>query len=183
MVGIRSATGRPALSAPTLAAAETVVVAGSLMAHEWLTPRSWLYGPVFWHARAGRRVVALAFDNGPCYPYTGQLFEVLDREEVKATFFQVGNNVRREPNLGAKVVSGHAVGNHTFNHPHLVWSRTGTVRDQLQRDQEAIHDAPGTLPALFRVPTAGPSWPGTGTAHPRTLSTASYPARCPPRRR
>jgi peptidoglycan-N-acetylglucosamine deacetylase len=128
------------------------MAAGGLMAYEWLTPRSWLYGPVFWHARTDERVVALTFDDGPCHPYTGHLLEILDREGIRATFFQVGNNVKREPNLAAEVASQHEVGNHTFTHPHLVWSRPGTVREQLLRGQEAIHDATGTLPHLFRVP-------------------------------
>jgi len=122
------------------------------MVYEWLSPRSWLYGPVFWHARTAERVVALTFDDGPCHPYTEQLLHILDQEEITATFFQVGNNVRREPNLAAEVASRHVVGNHTFDHPHLVWSRPGTVREQLQRGQEAIHAATGSLPHLFRVP-------------------------------
>ncbi len=152
LAGLRTATGRPLRSAPTVAAAGTGIAAGGLMAYEWLSPRSWLYGPVFWHARTSERAVALTFDDGPCHPYTGQLMEILDREGVRATFFQVGNNVKREPNLAAEVASRHEVGNHTFDHPHLVWSRPGTVREQLLRGQEAIHDATGALPSLFRVP-------------------------------
>jgi peptidoglycan-N-acetylglucosamine deacetylase len=128
------------------------MAAGGLMAYEWLTPRSWLYGPVFWHARTSERVVALTFDDGPCHPYTGQLLEMLGREGIKATFFQVGNNVMREPNLAAEVASQHEVGNHTFTHQHLAWSRPGTVREEMLRGQEAIHGATGTLPRLFRAP-------------------------------
>ena len=152
LAGLRTVTGRPLRSAPTLAAAGAGLAAGGLMAYEWLTPRSWLYGPVFWHARTAERVVALTFDDGPCHPYTEQLLGILDREGIRATFFQVGNNVMREPNLSAEVASQHEVGNHTFTHPHLTWSRPGTVRDQLLRGQEAIHNATGTLPRLFRVP-------------------------------
>jgi peptidoglycan/xylan/chitin deacetylase (PgdA/CDA1 family) len=151
LAGLRTATGRPVRSAPTLAAAGAGLAAGGLIVYEWLTPRSWLYGPVFWHAQTGERVVALTFDDGPCHPYTEQLLEVLDREGIRATFFQVGNNVMREPNLSAEVASRHEVGNHTFTHPHLTWSRPG-IREELLRGQEAIHDATGTLPRLFRVP-------------------------------
>jgi len=122
------------------------------MVYEWLSPRSWLYGPVFWQARTAEHVVALTFDDGPCHPYTEQLLDILDQEEITATFFQIGNNVRREPNLAAEVASRHVVGNHTFDHPQLVWSRPGTVREQLRRGQEAIHAATGSLPHLFRVP-------------------------------
>jgi len=135
------------------------------MVYEWLTPRSWLYGPVFWHARTAERVVALTFDDGPCHPYTEQLLDVLEHEGIRATFFQVGNNVRREPNLAAEVASRHVVGNHTFTHPHLTWSRPHTIREELERGQDAIHDATGELPTLFRVPHG---WYG-----PQTISTAA----------
>lgn len=134
------------------------------MVYELLSPRSWLYGPVFWHARTTGRVIALTFDDGPCHPYTGQLLEILDREGVRATFFQVGTNVVREPSLAAEVASRHVVGNHTFTHPHLTWSRPSTIRDELKRDQDAIHDATGEFPTIFRVPHG---WYG-----PQTISVA-----------
>ena len=152
LAGVRTATGRPVRSVPTVAAAGVGAAASGLMIYEWLTPRSWLYGPVFWHARTDERVVALTFDDGPCHPYTGELMEVLRGERVPATFFMVGNNVRREPNLAAEVASEHAVGNHTYTHPHLTWSWPSTVKDELARGQEEIHRATGTLPSLFRVP-------------------------------
>lgn len=152
VAGARTATGRPVRSAPTLASAGVGAAASGLIVYEWLTPRSWIYGPVFWHARTEERVVALTFDDGPCHPYTGELMEVLRGEQVRATFFMVGNNVVREPNLAAEVASEHAVGNHTFTHPHLTWSRPGTVREELERGQEAIHEATGAVPSIFRVP-------------------------------
>jgi peptidoglycan/xylan/chitin deacetylase (PgdA/CDA1 family) len=165
LAATRTAAGRPLLSAPTLAAAGLGLTAGGLMAYEWLSPRSWLYGEVFWHARTTERVVALTFDDGPCHPYTEQLLGILDREGIRATFFQVGNNVRREPSLAAEVASQHVVGNHTSTHPHLTWSPPHTVRNELQLGQEAIHDATGTLPTLFRVPHG---WYG-----PQVISTAA----------
>jgi peptidoglycan-N-acetylglucosamine deacetylase len=150
--GARTVLGRPLRSAPTLAGAGVGAAATGLMVYEWLTPRSWLYGPVFWHARTEERVVALTFDEGPCHPYTEGLMELFAREGIRATFFMVGNNVVREPNLAAEVASEHAVGNHTFTHPHLTWSRPSTVREELARGQEAIHDATGAVPTIFRVP-------------------------------
>ena len=135
------------------------------MSNEWLSPRSWLYGPVFWHARTEERVISLTFDDGPCHPYMEQLLEVLDREGIRATFFMPGNNVVREPFLAAEVASGHVVGNHTCTHPHLTWSRPARVRDELERGQEAIYAATGTVPTLFRVPHG---WYG-----PQVISTAN----------
>jgi peptidoglycan-N-acetylglucosamine deacetylase len=165
LAGARTAAGRPLRSAPTLAAAGVGLTAGGLIVYEWLSPRSWLYGPVFWHARTEERVISLTFDDGPCHPYTEQLLEVLDREGIRATFFMPGNNVVREPSLAAEVASGHVVGNHTYTHPHLTWSRPARVRDELERGQEAIYAATGTVPTLFRVPHG---WYG-----PQVISTAN----------
>jgi len=134
------------------------------MVYEWLSPRSWLYGPVFWHARTEERVISLTFDDGPCHPYTEQLLDILDRERIRATFFMPGHNVRREPGLAAEVASVHAVGNHTYTHPHLTWSRTEKVREELERGQEAIWEATGVVPSIFRVPHG---WYG-----PQVISTA-----------
>jgi peptidoglycan/xylan/chitin deacetylase (PgdA/CDA1 family) len=164
LAGARTAAGKPLLSAPTLAAAGVGVAAGGLMVYEWLSPRSWLYGPVFWHARTEERVISLTFDDGPCHPYTEQLLEILDREGIRATFFMPGHNVRREPGLAAEVASVHAVGNHTYTHPHLTWSRTSKVREELERGQEAIEQATGIIPSIFRVPHG---WYG-----PQVISTA-----------
>lgn len=162
--GARTVAGKPLRSVPTLAAAGIGVAAGGLMVYEWLSPRSWLYGPVFWHARTEERVISLTFDDGPCHPYTEQLMEILNREGIRATFFMPGHNVRREPGLAAEVASVHAVGNHTYTHPHLTWSRTEKVREELERGQEAIWEAAGVVPSIFRVPHG---WYG-----PQVISTA-----------
>jgi peptidoglycan-N-acetylglucosamine deacetylase len=165
VAGARTAAGRPLHSAPTLTAAGIGLAAGGLMVYEWLSPRSWLYGPVFWRSRTEERIIALTFDDGPCHPYTNQLMEILDRAGIRATFFMPGHNVRREPRLAAEVASRHVVGNHTFTHPRLAWSRTRRVREELERGQEAIQGATGTLPTVFRVPHG---WYG-----PQVISTAA----------
>ena len=54
VAGARTATGRPVISATTLASAGVGAAASGLIVYEWLTPRSWIYGPVFWHARTER---------------------------------------------------------------------------------------------------------------------------------
>ncbi len=171
VTGARTVAGYPRSSTPTVSAAAVGLGAAGLMVHQWLSPRSRLYGPVFWHAKTPRRVMALTFDDGPCHPFTEQLLGVLDRERVRATFFMPGANVRREPQLAAEVASEHVVGNHTFSHPHLTWSRTGKVRQEIERGQEEIQDATGREPELFRVPHG---WYG-----PQVISTAeSLGLRC-----
>lgn len=65
----------------------------------------------------GRKVVYLTFDDGPCPETTEKLLDILDRNNLKATFFCVGDNVRKYPELFAEIKRrGHQVGNHTMHH-------------------------------------------------------------------
>ncbi len=96
LAGLRTVRGKPLRSTATTAAGGAGLAAG-LLIYEWLPPRSWLYDPVFWHARTMEPVVALTFDDGPCHPYTEQLLNILDREGIQATFFMVGNGRRSSP--------------------------------------------------------------------------------------
>lgn len=69
---------------------------------------------------AGGRVLYLTFDDGPNPTWTPQILAVLARYDAKATFFEVGAEVRRHPVTAAQVrAAGHRVGNHTANHAHL----------------------------------------------------------------
>ena len=164
MAGFRTAAGRPISSTGTLSTVGIGLGAAGVMVHQLISPRSRLYGPVFWHARTERRVMALTFDDGPCHPFTEQLLGILDREEVRATFFMPGANVRREPALAAEVASAHAIGNHTFTHPYLVRSGARKIREELERAQDEIQSATGRVPNLFRTPHG---WYG-----PQVISTA-----------
>jgi peptidoglycan-N-acetylglucosamine deacetylase len=66
------------------------------------------------------RVLYLTFDDGPDARWTPQILALLARYRATATFFQVGTEVRRRPQLAAQVrAAGHRVGNHTANHAHL----------------------------------------------------------------
>ncbi|MCI7309485.1 MAG: polysaccharide deacetylase family protein, partial [Prevotella sp.] len=63
------------------------------------------------------RAVYLTFDDGPIPESTPSILETLARYDVHATFFMVGDNVRKYPHLYQQIVdAGHRVGNHTFNH-------------------------------------------------------------------
>src|SRR3954452_3897032 len=133
-----TAARRPLRSVPTLAAAGVGLAASGLVTYWWLRNHTARSEGIFWHAHTTQRTIALTFDDGPCHPYTEQLLEILDREGIRATFFMAGANVQREPTLAVEVATRHAVGNHTYTHPHLIWSRIGKIREELERGQEAI---------------------------------------------
>ena len=66
--------------------------------------------------RAGEAVY-LTFDDGPIPEVTPKVLDILDRYGVKATFFMVGENIDKHPDVFEQVVkAGHSVGNHTYNH-------------------------------------------------------------------
>ena len=77
-----------------------------------------LFPEAIWRIKErGHRVVYLTFDDGPVEPCTPWVLDTLDRYGVKATFFMVGDNVRRNPELYKEVRRrGHSYGNHTMHH-------------------------------------------------------------------
>ena len=77
----------------------------------------WLYPRALWRMDRREKAVYLTFDDGPIPQSTPFILETLRRLSVKATFFMVGDNVRKYPGLYEQIVSeGHQVGNHTHNH-------------------------------------------------------------------
>jgi len=81
---------------------------------KWLR---WLYPSAIWRMDPKEKAVYLTFDDGPIPESTPWLIETLDKYNVKATFFMVGDNVRKYPELLELIKShGHRLGNHTFNH-------------------------------------------------------------------
>ena len=76
-----------------------------------------LYRGVVWRMDRWSKVVYITFDDGPIPECTPQVLDILARYGVKATFFMVGENAERYPDLLARVrAEGHSVGNHTYHH-------------------------------------------------------------------
>lgn len=70
-----------------------------------------------WHLPTTEKVIYLTFDDGPVPGATEFVLENLSKFNAKATFFCIGDNVRKHPNVFQKIIeAGHAIGNHTFNH-------------------------------------------------------------------
>lgn len=76
-----------------------------------------LYPRALWRMEPSERAVYLTFDDGPIPEATPWVLDVLDCYGVKATFFVVGDNVRKYPEVFQEIVArGHSIGNHTFHH-------------------------------------------------------------------
>jgi peptidoglycan/xylan/chitin deacetylase (PgdA/CDA1 family) len=100
------------------------------------------------------RFIALTFDDGPNDTHTPKLLDTLAQYGAKATFFLIGKHVRRFPEIARRIHSeGHAIGNHTFNHPALPGLTGAAVGKELVDCRRAIEDVIGCPTGLlFRPP-------------------------------
>ena len=136
----------------TAGAAVVVTWAG----FQTMLPKSQVFGRTFIGLAPGSRLLALTYDDGPNDPYTWRLMELLERHQAKATFFVLGRFVQQKPEIARALVSaGHVIGSHTWDHPNLVWTSSAELRRQLQQTRQAILDATGVEPKLFRPPFGG----------------------------
>jgi peptidoglycan/xylan/chitin deacetylase (PgdA/CDA1 family) len=96
---------------------------------------------------------AMTFDDGPHAQNTPRLLNMLHEWGIKATFFLIGQNAATHPGLVRRIVAeGHEVGNHSWSHPKLGPMPDDAVRDQLRRTHDAILNACGVAPLVFRPP-------------------------------
>jgi peptidoglycan-N-acetylglucosamine deacetylase len=133
-------------------AAVAAVAAG----YQSMAPTGQWFGRTFTGLARGTKKLALTYDDGPNDPHTLALLEVLARHSVRATFFLIGRYVRQRPDIVRAIVqAGHAVGNHTFAHPLLIFQRERAIRSQLTACSREIAEACGQEPTLFRPPFGG----------------------------
>jgi peptidoglycan-N-acetylglucosamine deacetylase len=108
-----------------------------------------------------RNGVALTFDDGPHPQGTPAVLEQLARYEVPATFFLVGEQVRRYPRLARQIVEeGHRVAIHCYRHRNLLRLTPLQVRSDIKRAKAVIADTTGQNPNLWRPPYGVLSGPG-----------------------
>ena len=99
------------------------------------------------------RYVALTYDDGPNPFYTEKILAVLEEENVHATFFLLGKNVEKYPELVKQIYDGgHMVGNHTYSHLNVSQASEEEVREEVTRTNELIYKSCGAYPEAFRPP-------------------------------
>jgi peptidoglycan/xylan/chitin deacetylase (PgdA/CDA1 family) len=102
---------------------------------------------------ASGRGYALTFDDGPHPQGTPAVLDVLAREQARATFFLVGEQVRRDPALAGEILAaGHTIALHCDRHRNLLRVPPRQVREDIARAEDAIAAATGIAPALYRPP-------------------------------
>jgi peptidoglycan/xylan/chitin deacetylase (PgdA/CDA1 family) len=145
--GVLAQRGRPLPAA--------VVAAGALaLARGAFSPGTPVFGPVLRRGPRDRPAMALTFDDGPG-PATHAVLDALQAAGARATFFVLGRQVRRHPEVVARMRDeGHQVASHGYDHGILVFRGPGHVDDQLRRTEDAVAEAAGegVLTKVFRTP-------------------------------
>lgn len=117
---------------------------------------------------AKKGTVALTFDDGPNPIYTKQILKILDQYHIKATFFMVGVNAKKYPDMVKEVyANGHAVNSHTLTHPLLTKINDAKLQQEIAQPQIIIYHIIGKKPLCLRYPF------GASNSHVRSLIKAN----------
>jgi peptidoglycan/xylan/chitin deacetylase (PgdA/CDA1 family) len=116
-----------------------------LVKSPWLLKK--LYPSLTWDKNPGNPCIYLTFDDGPIPIVTPFVLNILQQYNAKATFFCIGDNVRKHPDVFEQVKNaGHAIGNHTFNHLNGWKTPAKTYLENTQKADALLHTH------LFRPP-------------------------------
>lgn len=98
-------------------------------------------------------MVALTFDDGPSAKTTPTVLAALSKHNVRATFFTVGENVKKNPKLTKEIYeSGNELANHTYSHPNLRALSAEEIAKELKLTDSAIFEITGFTPLIIRAP-------------------------------
>jgi peptidoglycan/xylan/chitin deacetylase (PgdA/CDA1 family) len=149
------------MEARTVAALTTAAAACVSAAAYGIAGRSsQVFGPSVYCGPGNRRSLALTFDDGPS-DHSLRLIEYLASQDIKATFFECGMNVRRHPQISRTIYeAGHEIGNHTYSHPclcpRLTWNLNlhspTFIDNEFSSAQLVIQEETGCTPTLLRAP-------------------------------
>lgn len=107
----------------------------------------------FAHGNREEKKIALTFDDGPHPYFTEKILDILEKYNVRATFFMIGENVKNYPTIARRVYeAGHEIGNHTYTHPHMKKISPDVLEQEIKKTEDALRELDIPRPALFRPP-------------------------------
>ncbi len=103
--------------------------------------------------RMPKPAIALTFDDGPHPEHTPAMLDALARAGVRATFFVIGREVEKHPDLARRIVAeGHGIGGHSYDHTVITTLAPAALVDDLAHCRQVIREATGADTGLFRPP-------------------------------
>lgn len=121
-----------------------------------ISPTTSVFGPTINQGPVDKneKLVALTFDDGPYGEPTIKILDILKRENVPATFFLVGNNALKYPDIVKReIADGHVIGNHSADHSKtLAFALSLKLKANVLRADQDVYQASGLHPRFFRPP-------------------------------
>ncbi len=121
-----------------------------------ITQLSRIYSDYFYLSgptAADNNRVALTFDDGPDGVYTPLVLDVLQEYNVPATFFLIGENVEKYPEVVQRIVDeGHILGNHSWSHPRLSETEASELAEEINKTEDIMEAITGLRTMLMRPP-------------------------------
>ncbi len=112
-----------------------------------------LFPERLWQKGKEESKIYLTFDDGPVPGVTDYVLKELAKRSQKATFFVVGDNIRKNPSLAQELISeGNKLGNHTYNHLNGWKTETSTYLENIELCDKVLEDELGVKTKLFRPP-------------------------------
>jgi len=131
----------------------------SLLSIYVLIPEIWfrfISPKVLRRVKASSKAIFFTFDDGPHPVYTLQILDILEKNNVKATFFFLGKKVKESPEIVKLVkLKGHSLGSHGYSHRPIWILPPNKVREEFERTDEIIFSVLGERPQYIRPPWGG----------------------------
>lgn len=127
------------------------MVVGFLWLKSYRSPQ--LFGEAFSRLATNQKVVALTYDDGPNPPYTHDILDVLNKHHVKATFFVLGKEVEKYPEMTQAIfMNGHEIGNHSWSHEQLIFKSPAFVTEEITKTDRLLRQLGYQDEIHFRAP-------------------------------
>ncbi|MCJ8013704.1 N-acetylmuramoyl-L-alanine amidase [Paenibacillus sp. KQZ6P-2] len=125
-------------------------------------------------AKDGKQV-ALTFDDGPDSNITPKILDILKENNIKATFFILGNRAKAHPDIVRRIVQeGHAIGNHSWSHPNFEQISMAEAMKEVDDTQDVLEEAVGSRPILFRPPYGALGTDKMDAIHQKNLAVVNW---------
>ncbi len=111
------------------------------------------FAKVYRYRKNENMQIALTFDDGPHPIYTPKILKILEKYNIKATFFMIGENILNYPKIARSVSdAGHEIGNHTFHHKVTSKLSESEIRDEIRACDDALFSILGKETSIIRPP-------------------------------
>lgn len=116
-----------------------------------------IFGTTIYHGNmssVNQKLVAITFDDGPYGEATDQILDILEEKNVQATFFLVGKNAEKYPDIIQRELNeGHIIGNHSYDHPWLLFLKgSRNIKNNVAKAEQTLSNTSDLRPRFFRPP-------------------------------